>query len=146
MDGMSTEINNPTTKPCDRSRILVADDEAPVRHLFSTILSYGVPEARIDQACNGLEAVKTFQGAHHGVILMDLRMPEMDGFNAALAIRDFCRTQNWQMPSIVFCTGFAPPTALDEIIGDGKLHGLLRKPVTSEQIITTVKSRLQAMA
>lgn len=131
---------------CDRQRILVADDEDPIRRLFVTILSYGLPSLKADIACNGLEAVKSFQQGHHGVILMDLKMPEMDGVQASLAIREFCRQNNWEMPAIVFCTGFTPPDSLKDILGDGSLHFLLRKPVTSEQIINAVKSRLELLA
>ena len=138
---------NPTANSaaCDKQRILVADDEDPIRRLFSTILSYGVPSAKVDLACNGLEAVKSFQGTHQGVILMDLRMPEMDGIQAAAAILDFCNEKRWQPPAIVFCTGFAPPDSLNAILGDGSLHQLLRKPVTSDQIINAVKGRLQVL-
>ena len=130
---------------CDRQRILVADDEEPIRRLFTTILSYGLPAVKVDTACNGLEAVKSFQLTHQAVILMDLKMPEMDGVQASMAIRDYCLRNNREMPAIVFCTGFSPPDSLNDMLGDGSRHYLLRKPVTSDQIINAVKSRLKVL-
>ena len=129
----------------DRQRILIVDDEAPIRSLFETILAYGLPSMKVDLACNGLEAVRIFQLYHHAVITMDLRMPEMDVAQAATAIYNHCLENNWEIPAFVFCTGFEPPDSLNEIIGDGHRHCLIRKPMTSNQIINTVKSRLAAI-
>ena len=139
---MSQVVDNKVFKNCDRTRILATDDEAPVRNLYKMILGYGLPTATVDLACNGLEAVKSFQAAHPALVLMDLRMPEMDGLQAATAILDFCRDNKWQTPAIVFCTGFSQPEALSAIIGNGELHCCLHKPVSSDQIITTVKTQL----
>ena len=138
---MSEAEQKPGTA-CNFSRVLVTDDEAQIRKLFTTILSIGLPELKVDVACNGLEAVKAFREGHHGVLLMDIKMPEMDGLQAFLAIQELCRTENWQMPSVVFCTGFIPPETVNQIVGDGSVHTILHKPVKSEQIITAVRTRL----
>jgi two-component system response regulator AtoC len=126
----------------DLKRVLVVDDEAGIRKLFKTILTYAFPGVTIDVAGNGLEAVKEFSNAHHGVILMDLRMPEMDGLQAFGAIQRMCGEKNWEMPPIVFCTGFTPPETVHEVVGDGTYHSLLQKPVDSQQITDAVKDRL----
>lgn len=126
---------------CDMSRILVADDEAQIRKLFATILNVGMPEVKVDVACNGLEALKSFRQFHQGIVLMDLKMPEMDGLQAFNAIRDFCNEQNLDMPSVVFCTGFIPPETVTQLAGDGQKHGVLHKPVKSEHILSAVRVR-----
>jgi hypothetical protein len=46
------------------------------------------------------------------------------------------------MPAVVFCSGFAPPAAVSKVVADGGLHCLLAKPVTADQLVSTVKSRL----
>ena len=129
---------------CDPLRVLVADDEATLRHLFSKVISSGLPSVQIDLACNGIDAVSAFQLAHHRVILMDLKMPGMDGVQAAEAIRTFCRANNWQTPAVVFCTGFAPPDSLKAFVCKGQPHAVLRKPVTNDQVVNAVKAAFAA--
>lgn len=128
--------------PADSDRILIADDDDEIRNLFTVILSYGFPNMKRDLACNGLEAVSVFRIGHHAVVLMDLRMPEMDGRQAFHEIQKICSGKNWAMPAVIFLTGFPPPDALREIIGDGSFHCLLQKPLTSDQLIQTVRTRL----
>lgn len=140
-----TEQKKPLVK-CERNRILVTDDEAAIRSLFKTILSFSFEGVKVDEACNGLEAVMAFREGHHGIILMDLRMPEMDGHQAFLAIQDICHEKGWQMPAVVFCTGFDPPDTVRQIVGDAKYHNVLRRPVTSDDIINAVRSRFDVIA
>lgn len=66
-------------------RILVADDEVFNRKLIHTILDkFGV---RIDEAQNGNEAVALATENSYDLILMDARMPQMNGVEATQAIR-----------------------------------------------------------
>ena len=140
---LSREHKSP--EKCDRNRIMIADDEPAIRDLFTTIISCTYPGIKVDQTCNGLDAVNGFRDAHQGILFLDMRMPEMDGYQAFLAIQDMCREKNWQMPSVVFCTGIDPPEAVGQIVGVEKSHCVLRRPVTSDDIINAVKSRLEVI-
>ena len=130
------------TAPYDASRILIVDDEQGIRRLFRMILSSALPDSLIDIAGNGAEAVESFARGHHGVLLMDLRMPVMDGHAAFREIDRLCRRRNWEMPSVVFCTGFIPPNTVQEIVAQEESHSLLAKPVSSERLVATVKNCL----
>lgn len=130
--------------PCDKRRILITDDESPVRDIFRLILTSGCPACIIDVASNGLEAVQSFQKFHQGVLLMDGKMPVMDGQTAFYKIRDICDEKGWEMPSVIFCTGFAPPAGIKTVATPGQNHCIIQKPVTSEQLLSAVKSRLPA--
>lgn len=129
--------------PCNRNRILLVDDEDSIRRLFRVILSSSLPDCSVDLASNGLEAVQSFSKDHHSLLLMDLHMPIMDGQMAFNEIAALCALRDWQMPSVVFCTGFAPPDSVIEVVQSNQDHGLLLKPVSTDILIEAISSRLR---
>lgn len=128
--------------PCDKGRILIVDDEKTILRLFQMILSSSLPDRKIDLAANGAEAVELFKKNRHALLLMDLHMPVMNGKVAFEEVERFCAENKWEMPSVVFCTGFAPPDTICGLVSANPLHHLLSKPVSSDVLVDTVKSRL----
>lgn len=130
--------------PCTRDRVLIVDDETCIREVFGQILSFELPDCTVDSAVNGEDALSAFLGAHQSVVLMDLHMPVMDGQTAFFEIRKICEKNNWEMPSVVFCTGYEPPEVVASVASrkSHNDHCLLRKPVTTEKLINTIKTRL----
>lgn len=72
-------------KDLQRTRILLVEDNELNRFLAITLLTKW--NARIDSVNNGLEAVEYLKNNVADVILMDLQMPEMDGFRATHEVR-----------------------------------------------------------
>jgi DNA-binding NarL/FixJ family response regulator len=69
-------------------RILVVDDHPVVRQGVAGLVD-GQPDMSIvGQASNGREAIQQFRTHHPDLVLMDLQMPEMNGLDALMAIRD----------------------------------------------------------
>lgn len=128
----------------DPHRILIVDDEQRIREVFRLVLSDGLPGCQIDVAANGQEALDAFSANHHAVCVMDLHMSVMDGQAAFLRMEKFCQENNWDMPSVIFCTGFAHPETVRSIVVRNSTHCLLSKPVRGEMLLNVVRSRLLA--
>lgn len=133
--------DNAPGKPASR-RILIADDEPMIRHLFAMIIKSEFPDVLIDQAANGWEATTLFSGKCHGLIVMDLQMPGQDGRESFFEIKRICEAKQWAIPPIIFCTGFTPSEALGDIIKDDLHHCLIRKPVRANLLLETIRQRL----
>ena len=88
----------------DAARILIADDEAPARSRLRDLLD----ECRenfelviVDEARNGREALEVINRETVDIVLLDIRMPEIDGMEAARHIAGMA-----EPPAIIFTTAF----------------------------------------
>lgn len=68
------------------TRVLIADDQALVRGSFRVLIETTPGLCVVGEAATGAEAVELARSEHPDVILMDVRMPEMDGIEATKAI------------------------------------------------------------
>src|SRR5215211_5733816 len=85
-------------------RILIADDEAPARQRLRDLLDEirgTFPLAIVDEARTGREALDVVTREKVDVVLLDIRMPEMDGMETARHLAGMP-----QPPSIIFTTAF----------------------------------------
>lgn len=143
MTNQSNDPNLPKTR--DVGRVLVVDDEAPVRKLFKMILAQDMPSLIVDEACNGLEAVRAFREHHHAVVALDLRMPLLDGMETFQSMEKVCWEDRCLMPAVIFCTGFIPSETMNDIVGKASGHQMLQKPIRSAQIVKAVRNGLQTV-
>ena len=72
----------------DAIRILIVDDHTVVRDGLSSMLERQPDFSVVGEASNGSEAVERAEELHPDVILIDLRMPEMDGVETMRRIRE----------------------------------------------------------
>jgi two-component system response regulator AlgR len=82
-------------------KILVVDDEALARERLLRLLGKLQPEAQCLQADSGEEALALVEQCAPDLLLLDIRMPGMDGIDVATALDDMARP-----PAIIFCTAY----------------------------------------
>src|SRR5947209_2571676 len=106
-------------------RILVVDDDDAIRALLLTILRRrGI---KVDSARNGLEAMEHFARCRYSVLLLDLMMPRMNGYELLEEIGKMTRPQR---PIVIVLTAGTEPRNLSAEI----VAGTVRKPFDIEQI------------
>ena len=118
-------------------RVLVADDHPANRELAGLFLA-GIG-AEITEACDGQEAVDTCAAASFDIILMDLRMPGLDGIGALQAIRA-AGGPNCKIPILAF-TADASEDLLSYLNGFG-FNGVVAKPLSPGALIQAVTQAL----
>jgi len=121
-------------------RILVVDDHAIVRDGINLIMETIDEIEVIGEAANGIEALELLESISPDVILMDLRMPKMDGLSAIESI-----LKTYPEIAIVILTTYNE----DELLFQGlKLgaKGFLLKDVDRETLIRTIKAAHQGEA
>ena len=112
--------------------ILVAEDNFINQKLIERILNkLGY---QIDIANNGVEALERFHEKNYDVILMDVQMPEMDGFETTKNIRELAVRQ----PHIVAMTANALSEDRDICISNG-MDYYISKPMNIEILVATLK-------
>lgn len=114
------------------TRVLVVDDHDLARHGLMAILS-GTPELEIvGEARNGREAIAAARELLPDVVLMDVRMPDMDGLEATRRIKaERPRT------AVVIVTNHENPSYLREAV-DAGAAGYLLKDVSRELLVGAV--------
>jgi CheY-like chemotaxis protein len=121
-----------------RPLVLLADDDPEMTALVEETLRNGGIECRI--ADNGLAALRLARELVFDLILLDVEMPGMDGFQVLEAIR---RTPGIQEVPVFLLTGCADP--VDVIRGSRlKADDYLGKPVNPEALLSRVKQLLSS--
>jgi DNA-binding NarL/FixJ family response regulator len=119
-------------------RVVVADDQALVRSGFRMILE-SEPDLRVvGEAANGREAVELARSLAPDIVLMDVRMPVMDGIAATCAIAALDASPADGPPRVIVLTTFD----LDEYVFDalrGGASGFLLKDVQRHDLVHAVR-------
>lgn len=107
-------------------KILVVDDESLARERMLRLLAAIVPDAEIFEAGSGEQALELAAARQPDLLLLDIRMPGMDGLEVASHL-----LSQPQAPAIVFCTAY-DQYALDAL--DKQAAAYLLKPVREEKL------------
>ena len=107
-------------------KILIVDDEKPARDRLSRMVGELGQHELVGEAVNGVEALGMSQSREPDIVLMDIRMPGMDGIEAA---RHISRLD--EPPAVIFTTAFS-----DHALEAFETHAVdyLLKPVKQERL------------
>lgn len=112
-------------------RILLADDEALIRLDLREMLTEAGHEI-VDEAANGQEAVQLAQELHPDIVIMDVKMPVMDGLTAAQQITEA------EIAPVLLLTAYSQQDIVARATEAGVIAYLV-KPVREQQLFPAVE-------
>ena len=136
---MSVEGNRtPRTRITDTNsaRLLIADDHELVRDGYQRMLSREPDLEVVGEAENGREAVELCRALRPDLVLMDVRMPQMDGLEATRKIKGELPTV-----SVLVVTTYENPDYLFEAVEAGAA-GYVLKDASKRQLIDAIRRTL----
>jgi DNA-binding response OmpR family regulator len=119
-------------------RILVVDDDENILNLEKTIL--GQKGFDVTGASGGLEALKLLGERTFDLVLLDVMMPEVDGFTVCRKIKEDQRLKD--IP-VIFLTAKGGGEALAEGFESGAIM-YINKPFTANKLLTIVNTMLES--
>jgi DNA-binding response OmpR family regulator len=121
------------------TKILIAEDERDIRDLITFTLRFAGFEV---VACkDGLEAAETVPVEMPDIIMMDVRMPRMTGYDACRKIK---ADKNTQHIPVVFLSAKGQDSEVQEGLNAGATEYLL-KPFAPDELINKVKSMTEQL-
>jgi CheY-like chemotaxis protein len=114
-------------------RIVIVDDHADTRNLLKLFLEHCGAQPTV--ASNGQEALEVIRKVHPDLLITDLAMPHMDGYELMEKVQDL-EEEIGSLPSIV-CSAYARAEDRARARKAG-FNAHLEKPVDLDQLVTTI--------
>lgn len=117
--------------------ILIVDDHEIIRRGLSVLLESHADFRLIGEASNGIQALEQCAKLHPDVVLMDLKMPQMDGVQATRLIR-----AGYPCVRVIILTCASDPEAVTMAIQAGAIS-YLEKDVSHEHLASAIRAAYQ---
>lgn len=118
-----------------KAKILIVDDEEVVRLSYLRIL--GGTHCNVKAVSTWSQISQAMQQDPYDVVLLDLRMPEMDGITVLKALK-----QRWPESEVIIITGYPTLESAKEAVALGA-YDYLTKPVGPDQVIDASNAAMQ---
>lgn len=118
-------------------KILVVDDDTRFTSSLTEILT-SIGYCNIEDATNGLEGLERYKVVKPDLVLMDMNMPIMNGYEACRKIKQFDPDAN-----IIVMTGDTQGNNAQKTIREGYTSVLLEKPVSVSLLLENIKRALE---
>jgi signal transduction histidine kinase/CheY-like chemotaxis protein len=127
-------LNEPPEK-LNAGNILLVEDSPDNQKLAIKILEK--ENFKVDIASNGREAIEAFRRSRYDIVLMDVQMPVMDGFEATHHIREIEKERGGRKTPIIALTAHAMAGYLQKCIENG-MNDYFTKPFRKQSLIDLV--------
>ncbi len=121
-------------------RVLLVDDDEYNRVVATDTLELKLPGIHIEAAVDGVEAFEAFQARSYDLILMDVNMPRMDGYECTRRIR--ASKHSHHLIPIIALTASAVGKDVDKCL-DAGMNAFVVKPFRSEELLRCMSQVLQ---
>lgn len=111
-------------------RVLVVDDQPRARKSLKTLLATWPPVLDVREAADGREAIRLVEESRPDVVLMDVRMPELDGIEATRLIK-----ARWPQVKVIVLSMY-PDYAADAL--EARADAFLNKGMPPEELLATL--------
>ena len=139
-NGAAAEAAHAADEAAHRSaHVLVVDDNATNRMVVEALCE--MFDCSTESVVDGLEAVEAAKAGRFDVILMDIKMPRMDGVSATREIRKLSGPAG-RVP-IIALTANADPDEVAQYLAAG-MHGVVEKPIKPDRLLEALDSVLSA--
>ena len=132
----SVTLAAPVAAPIDAPVILLVDDYDDALEIYATYLTFH--GYRVQTARNGREAVDAIEALKPALVLMDLRMPVLDGTEALHRIR---RLPQFAHLPVLALTAHALDDERDAALAEG-FDAVITKPCLPDELLNTVRFML----
>lgn len=122
-------------------RVVVADDQALVRRGFAMVLGHEDDVEVVAEAGTGVEAIEVTRRHRPDVVLMDIRMPELDGLSATATL---LAEADWPL-RIIILTTFDPDDYVFRALQAGA-SGFILKDLPPEELAPAVRTVVEGGA
>ena len=120
---------------CEIVNLLIVDDNQEHRDLMADILKEE-KKYNLFKASSGEEALEILQGAEINIVLLDVLMPGMDGYEACRQIR---KAHKMKPIQIVMISGFSQRSDLDELLQYGA-DDFITKPIAAPELHARIRA------
>ena len=125
-----------------KSRVLIVDDDAAIRDLLAEHFKERTPSYDVSVAADGFEAGRLVATYRPDVVVLDLRMPGLDGFQICRTIKAAPESSG---TTVIAMTGFYSPEIEARILECGALR-CFAKPVDPEALAGSIDAVFEARA
>ena len=119
--------------------LLVVDDSAAALLMYERLLELsGIPIDELKTASDGRQALEVLVNFHADLLLTDLHMPNLDGFQLLESLKS---DQRWKDLPVIIITGFSTESSAIEAVNLG-VAGYLTKPFRVPQVLAAAAKAL----